>query len=326
MRINFFQRAFKEMRSLSGSVSEKPSCNTPQMGRKNDIKNIQYDSDELERFIDPKTGLQGLKHKDGRIILPAENVIIKLPSHQYLPVKQVFGHSYLYGYADTEGNICVPCQFSYARGFSNGVAFVMDGSGKWGAICPDGRWQLEPVYEDAGVFKENIASVKIGGHWGLIDKQGNKLSAFVYDKTDKMRSGYMAVAKSVPQEGKKVDKWGVLNSDGVEVVPCIYDSITRLENGYSEFEIDGKKGIFDKDFQEICGFRYDKIKPFVEERALFCVNGVWGVVDTEYNIVTKPSYDVIYDYDFGLAQAWKRGQKYIIDRSGNYSKLFKNAS
>jgi len=43
---------------------------------------------------------------------------------------------------------------------------------KWGFIDKKGKIVINPQFEEAKPFSEDLTSVKIGGKWGYIDKKG----------------------------------------------------------------------------------------------------------------------------------------------------------
>lgn len=250
---------------------------------------------DVERFVDPNTGLQGLRRiSDKQILLPASYIMIKESYSELIPMKCAVGRRILYGYADKEGNIRIPCRYSFAHAFNNGVAFVRNQYDKWGLIDENGKWLIYPQYEAVGIFKHGVAAVRKSeyGKWGLINKNGEELSNFIYDKVDRYSNGHLIVAQEIFDD-EVFDykfKWGVINDHGEELVPCQYDSIILREDGYFEFEIEGKKGLFDPNF----------------------------------NLLVKPMFSEITKFSFGLARAVKDLEKYVIDTTGAYAKVIMN--
>lgn len=69
--------------------------------------------------------------------------------------------------------------------------------------------------EDIGQFIDGISPIKKGNKYAFIDKDGNRLTPFVYD-------GY---SYTRPWEVKKDGLWGILNADGKLIADCKYKYI-----------------------------------------------------------------------------------------------------
>lgn len=86
----------------------------------------------------------------------------------------------LYGYVDNTGRNVIQPRFIAARGFSDGLAAVMEGE-KWGYIDRSGSFVIPPQYVKVGDFVDGVAPVMIGGKWGYIDKTGSVCIAATFD-------------------------------------------------------------------------------------------------------------------------------------------------
>ena len=58
----------------------------------------------------------------------------------------------LVGYKDQDGNVVIPCQWTSAFPFSEGLASVEDESGKWGFIDESGNVVIPCQWNDAHFF------------------------------------------------------------------------------------------------------------------------------------------------------------------------------
>jgi len=69
----------------------------------------------------------------------------------------------------------LPAYYSYGLssecGFSEGLAAVEVVEG-WGYVNKEGKFIINPQFDDAMPFSEGLAGVKIGGNFGFIDKSG----------------------------------------------------------------------------------------------------------------------------------------------------------
>ena len=77
-----------------------------------------------------------------------------------------------FGYIDNTGNIVVPCMYTHAAVFSEGMAYVRRGD-KFGYIDKTGKEVVKCIYDYACHFSEGLAAVGKNGRLGFIDKTGN---------------------------------------------------------------------------------------------------------------------------------------------------------
>ena len=145
---------------------------------------------------------------------------------------------------------------------------------------------IRPIFDEAGEFVGNIAPVKIGKRWGLIDRKGqmvvepkfdeigqffesffggsvSKLVALVKDGDDvgfihengKMVNEYDDIG-SLNEEGlalaKKDGKFGFIDQTGKEIIPPVYDEVGSFnQQGLALVKKDGKSGFIDQTGKEI---------------------------------------------------------------------------
>lgn len=152
----------------------------------------------------------------------------------------------LWGYADSDKEILIPCKFERAEPFSENRAIVRDGSlwglidtagnylcnpkydyiesftngfarvkinDKWGFINSDGYEVIPLIYDGVLPFSEQIAAVKMNGKYGFIDKHANPITKINYDLVDSFKNGYASIMEN--------DLFGCIDKNGVEVIPCI---------------------------------------------------------------------------------------------------------
>lgn len=79
------------------------------------------------------------------------------------------------GFLDTEGGV-LSCEgdiyLDDAQPFSDGLAAVYSG-GAWGYVNSEGKYVVEPGYEQAGAFSGGHAAVRGADGWSVIDTAGN---------------------------------------------------------------------------------------------------------------------------------------------------------
>ncbi len=57
--------------------------------------------------------------------------------------------------------------------FSEGMAVYVPKGGLWGYVDTNGLVVIEPQFQQAYLFSEGLAKVKVGNRWGYIDNSGN---------------------------------------------------------------------------------------------------------------------------------------------------------
>ena len=83
-----------------------------------------------------------------------------------------------YGYADEAGNNVIPCIWTDASSFSEGLAYVADDQDNYGYIDKTGNVVIPFIYLDAGFFEDGLAPVRSNKGYGYIDKNNNVVIPF----------------------------------------------------------------------------------------------------------------------------------------------------
>ena len=207
-----------------------------------------------------------------------------------------------------EAKIVIPFKYDNVRSFSEGLASVKL-NGKWGAIDKLGNEVVPIEYDEVFAFSEGVASVKLNGYWGAIDKSGNEIVPIEYDEVWAFREGLASV--------KLNGSWGVIDKYGNEVVEIKYDHPVVFKEGLASVSINEKYGIIDKLENEVVPLEYDSTYNFSEGLASVGLNNKWGVVDKLGNEVLPLKYDSPVNFSEGLAITRLKGKKVFIDKSGN---------
>ncbi len=81
-----------------------------------------------------------------------------------------------YGYVDTNYQLVIRQQFSWAKAFAGGQAAARDAANRWGLIDRSGKWVVQPQFEKIELFRpeDRLILVKVfNGGWGFIDRSGS---------------------------------------------------------------------------------------------------------------------------------------------------------
>ena len=147
-----------------------------------------------------------------------------------------------YGYIDKQGREIIPCKFTEAYSFSEGMACVNNVLG-WYYIDKQGNEIIPSVFEDASSFSEGMALVEKDGKCGYIDKQGREIIPFIYENGYDFREGIALVNKN--------GKWGHIDKQGHEITPFIFDNASSFSEGMARVEINETIGFINKNGEPI---------------------------------------------------------------------------
>ncbi|MDM8202714.1 WG repeat-containing protein [Fournierella massiliensis] len=96
-----------------------------------------------------------------------------------------------------------------SRHFSEGL-LVASLNGKYGYLNTEGKWIIEPKYEDAQPFSEGLAAVCLNGKYGYIDHSGKEVVPCIYERAQSFSEGLGAVKLGNGEEWA----WQFIKSDG----------------------------------------------------------------------------------------------------------------
>lgn len=260
--------------------------------------------------------------------------------------KQDESGSYTYGYADKTG-IVIPLTYSFADGFSDGLAYIRDVDGNQAYIDTSGNVVIS-LANDLGPspFLDGFSKVrKSDNKVGVIDRTGAVVIPFYdnigvyndYDLSDLRQYGLTAVRDD--------GKWGLINSNGELIFDFIFTSLTRFRGGYAFFtetDQDGNmtmgimnqygeitaRGLppFETRYELMTGVSMTGEKPqsyttyFSDGLMSVSVDGKWGAINSFGEVVVDMLYDYCFYYQDGYAIVTKdggHGKQNILDRQGN---------
>ena len=165
--------------------------------------------------------------------------------------------------------------------------------GLWGYRNPTTEEiSIRPIFDEVGEFVGNIAPVKIGKRWGLIDRKGQMIVEPKFDEIGQFFESFFggSVSKLVALV-KDEDDVGFIHENGKMVNE--YDEIGSFnEQGLALAKKDGKLGFIDTTGKEIIPLIYDDIGSFNQQRlAIVKKDGKRGVIDTTGKEIIPLIYD-----------------------------------
>jgi hypothetical protein len=237
-------------------------------------------------FVVPYDGVPQAIDKNGivKFSLPAaqsvENFSEGLAAYSILGAE-----GEIWGFVDKDGKTKIPPQYRSVSYFSDGLCAVMNRNGEWGYIDKDAEMAIDFQFENAYPFKNDRAKVATRGKWGAINKQGKFILQPRYEDLDIDEKKYLVkndhkwgwipgnIGISIPVSfsdaypfkknkfapAKSGEKWGFINESGKFMIAPQYDFAFGFENGLAVVEVGGKYGFIDDGGRYIINPTYDHI-------------------------------------------------------------------
>ena len=163
--------------------------------------------------------------------------------------------------------------------------------GKWGLLDKQGNVLCEPMYNDISNFQNGTAVAHLDNKAMLINTNGEIVKIYDYNRVVPLPNGYAQVMQN--------NKWGLINPDGEEVVEPKYDELHAnfIDNHYARVCIRGKWGIINYDGVELVAPKYDDIED-CDDIIYVRKDGKWGYLDKEFDEACELKYE--YDWFKGL--------------------------
>lgn len=158
-----------------------------------------------------------------------------------------------FGFINDNGDVKVPYQFNNADDFSDGLALISNGK-QYGYIDKEGKFVINPQFDYATSFEENYAVIKQGELFGYIDKEGKIIINPQYKSADKF---YDEIAAVKGTDGK----FGFINKDGQYLINPQFDYVSRFYNKVAFLTMANKQGLIDRKGKIIVNPQFDAMNP-----------------------------------------------------------------
>jgi len=188
-----------------------------------------------------------------------------------------------WGYIDRQGRVQVEPQFDGAWSFSENLALVQVGE-QYGYINTEGAMVIEPRFDDAWHFSGGLAPVQRDGQWVYIDPRGET----AVETTFRLGPGVLNA-----QQEQRPQPFG------------------RVRTG-------GQYGYRNEAGEMVIEPQFDRAWHFRDDRARVRLDGQWGYIDTSGAWVVEPQFDRAWDFRGGLALVQVEDRYGYIDRDGTY--------
>lgn len=214
-----------------------------------------------------------------------------------------------YGYINKAGLMVIEPQFEDAYNFSENLARV-GVQHKYGFINESGKILIEPVFNDAGDFTEGLAMVGIDNMYGFIDRFGKQIVPLQYEMVSAFSDGLAGFYIQ--------GKWGYINNKGKVVIEPKYENAGAFKNGLAPVSENGLYGYINKKGQYEIKPKFNYAYNFSEGLAEISVNGKYGYIDRKGNLVIQPIFENAQDFNEGVAAVMQKGKWGYINKKGSF--------
>ncbi len=123
------------------------------------------------------------------------------------------------GFINKKGKLVIPCQYDYNEDFLGFKDFARPGK------YSEKYEILELSQKLDNIYSEGLVAVSKDGKYGAIDKKGQVVIPFAYDKIGCFIDGLAPVLVN--------DKWGYIDKNDNIVIPCQYNYAESFSCGYA---------------------------------------------------------------------------------------------
>ena len=221
----------------------------------------------------------------------------------------------LWGYMDSLGQIVIEPQYQHARDFVNEVA-IIEQNNRWGMIDKKGNFIIDCNYNDLQFLpncdNQLVKVVLQKERVGLIDTLGYIAIPALYDDFGIMQEDRVAV--------KRGSKWGFCDKNGQEVIACQFDEVLGFSEGLAAFKNERKWGFIDKNGKVVIENIYRTVGNFRGGLAMVIDRSKCQYINKSGQLIIRQSFDKAEDFEQGIARV-KEGRYWgLIDINGNYIK------
>lgn len=213
---------------------------------------------------------------------------------------------YLFAFIDSEGNFITEFIFDDADDMINNLARVRQGT-KFGLINHKGAWVCKPAYGNIGSFSEDKAVVDVNGKYGFINTKGDVTIKPMFDYAYNFSNGLAGVWVK--------GKYGFIDASGTYRIKPQYEQIMPFAEGKAAIRKDGKWGFINTNGELILRNVFDNATVFSEGKCAVLVKKYWGFIDATGALIIPAEYDAVGSFFNGIADVVYRDLPlYVNDR------------
>ncbi len=192
-------------------------------------------------------------------------------------------------------------------GMGNEGLFPALKNGNYGFVNAEGKWIIQPTYQEVGTFSEKIGRYRIGTTWGTISPDGKILAEAKWEKINHFFGG-LAIAESA---GKNY----LIYPSGELAFPEGLDQISKLKEGFYLVENNSKTGLLNSLGKPILPISFDQVQ--VEQKDFFIVakDGLSGIMRANGEVFLPLQYAQI-TIDWIEQKVFAKGrEQQVVDKS-----------
>lgn len=221
------------------------------------------------------------------------------------------------GYINHEGEYEINPQFQEATEFSEDLAMVRSKGydSKYGYIGKDGLYVISPNYSEATCFSDGMAWVSQNDRIMAINTKGEIVINLPNVISAQNYTEGLAAFSTSAQNGSY---WGFMDKEGNVVVNPQFEIVDFFNEGKCAVKNNqGKWGYIDKTGKIIINHQYDNATSFQDGRAIVSFGLQFGVIDKSGKFIINPQFEeMISDGDRYLVKS--NGLWGWCDKKGKY--------
>ena len=218
-----------------------------------------------------------------------------------------------WGFIDTTAFITIQPKYEVAHDFINDVCIVKE-KGKWNMIDRLGNNLLPQNYDEVS-FLNNTDNqiIQLSNHvqkFGLMDTLGQLLVELAYDDIGFFQENRLAV--------KQNNLWGFLDQNGQEIIPKKFQKIASFSEGFAAVKFQRKWVFINRHGQIVLDDGFKAIGNFKQGRAWVKTQNGVGYISPDGKPLIPYLFDQAFDFNNGIARVVQNGKYGLIDLEGNF--------
>jgi TPR repeat protein len=255
---------------------------------------FEEEEDPEEEIYFTENGLEGLKKKDGTIIIPAEyNEVFDFPKNETFAVVKRDGK---YGYVNREGQLVTGLIYDDAYDVFNGLARVQVGTQHY--LVQPGTELPSISYDELSVLSEDAQwyAVSSGGTSAVINAAGETVLPFVpsevYPVGTYKGSALLRITDEIKKGRKTLQFHGLVTAEGQTILEVGYVDIWPAYDDVVTVKAKDHFGMYSVQNGWMLKMEYDRIDPFLGNVYVLEKDGKQGLYIVGLKLIT-PFYDMI---------------------------------
>lgn len=232
---------------------------------------------------------EGLLSVDGKVVIEAvyDEIIYNGYDADSITVKD--GDKYYFinenGYKTKE-----PEEHYEYMGMISQKRVVAKRNNKYGYLDSNLNEKIAFIYDDATTFNGNVAAVRKGDKWALIDRTGEEITEYIYEEVAVNSKGYCCVNDRICV--KQNGNWSLINSKAEVIGTDIYHNMKAFESEeLCAVSKNDKWGYINMAGELVIDYTYQDAQSFTYGFAPVKNNGLWGYIDLDNKLLIEYAFE-----------------------------------